>query len=374
MDNNETSWLPSNNSRNISSRLDGRTAELNPMYVFTPVDVTGKRVLCIILSTIGGLGFLGNCPLLYFLWKKPKTNPIQRSRFVKNFNLYVRSMSLSDILSCVVSLPLLCIQISFDVFQSGWACKVVRYFNFIFPAITINNLVVISLEKYLSTRSTPRTFSAATVRKMIIGAWVFGIFFMLPSAAPYEGIRVDLNDTHYTVICRYNQNFYPFRMAFIVIPVQYILPSVFITCINICLFKTVWERGSRKVGNVVNNAFKAKMIATRIKGISLLITITFAFIITYLFYLGNVAYTLIAKPKRGFSTDFIMRYATGSIAYLNCVINVIIYFVQMNDFREFLKKLLCRSSSANNQVAGSPLEKHTKQTSARGEAVQLNSF
>ena len=79
------------------------------------------------------------------------------------------------------------------------------------------------------------------------------------------------------------------------------------------------------------------MIATRIKGISLLIAITFAFIITYFFYLGNIAYTQIAKPNRDFSTDFVMRYATGGIAYLNTVmsvINVVIYFSQMDDFRE----------------------------------------
>ena len=359
MDNNQTSWPPSNDSGNISSCLDDCIAKPSPIYVFTPVDVTAKLVLCIILSTIGGLGFIGNCLLLIFLWKKPKTNPIQRSPFMQNLNLYIRSMSLSDTLSCVVSLPLLCIQISFDVFQSGWACRVVRYFNFIFPAITINTLVVISLEKYLSTRETPRTFSAATVRKMIIFPWVFGSLFMLLSASPYDGIRLDLDDTHFTVICRYDQNFYPFRIVFIVLPVQYILPGVFITYINICLMKTVWVRGRRRVGNVVNNAFRANMTAARVKGISLLITITFAFIATYLFCLGNIAYTVIAKPKRDFSTDFIMRYATGGIAYLNCVINVIIYFVQMNDFRQFLKKLLkkvlCRSCEARIQVIGLPL-------------------
>ena len=36
-------------------------------------------VLCVILSTIGGLGFFGNSFLLYFLFKKPKRNPIQTS-------------------------------------------------------------------------------------------------------------------------------------------------------------------------------------------------------------------------------------------------------------------------------------------------------
>ena len=350
MDNDsESSWLASNVSGNNSWHLHDSAPQLNRIYVFTPVDDTSKWNLCALFSTIGCLGFFGNCLLLYFLWKKPKANPIQRSTFMKNLNLYARSMSLSDILSCAVSLPLVCIQILFDVFQSGWPCKLVRYVNFTFPAITINNLVVICLEKYLSTRANPRTFSAATVQKMIIFAWVFGLFFMMVPAAAYDGIRINLNDTHFTVVCRNDQNFYPFKIILVVFPVQYLLPGIFITYINICLIKTVWVRGNRNVGNgSLNNAFKAKMRAVRIKGISLLIAITFTFVISYLFFLAyQIAYTLLARPNRDFSTDFIIRYASGSIAYLNCVTDVIIYFVQMKDFREFLRKRLGRSGSDN---------------------------
>ena len=350
----EASWLASNVSGNNSLHLHDSAPQLNRIYVFTPVDVTAKWALCGLFSTIGSLGFFGNCLLLFFLWKKPKGNPIQRSSFMKNFNLYVKSMSLSDILSCAVSLPLICIQLLFDVFQSGWPCKLVRYVNFIFPVITVNNLVVISLEKYLSTRANPRTFSAATVQKMIIFAWIFGLFFMLFPTATYDGVRVDLNDTHFTVVCRNDPNFYPFRIILVVFPVQYLLPSLFITYINICLMKTLWIRGNRNVGNgPLNNAFKAKMRAVRVKGISLLITITFTFIISYFVFLGyQIAYALLAKKGLDFSTDFVIRYASGSIAYLNCVTDVIIYFVQMKDFREFLRKRLSRSGSreANSHI------------------------
>ena len=341
----ETSWMASNVSGNKSLHyLQGSVPQLNRIYVFTPVDVTAKWALCALFSTIGCLGFFGNCLLLYFLWKKPKGNPIQRSRFVQNLNLYVRSMSLSDILSCAVSLPLICIQILFDVFQSGWLCKLVRFANLIFPAITVNNLVAISLEKYLSTRANPRTFSAATVHKMIIFAWVFGLFCMLFPPAANDGIRVDLNDIHFTVVCRNDTNFYPFKIIFVFFPVQYVIPGIFITYINICLMKTVWVRGNRKVGNgPLNNAFKAKMRAVRIRGISLLITITLTFIISYFVFLGyQVANTLLAQSSRDFSTDFIIRHASGSIAYLNSVTDVIIYFVQMKDFREFLRKRRCK--------------------------------
>ena len=225
----ETSWLASNVSGNNSLHLHDSAPQLNRIYVFTPIDAATKWALCALFATISCLGFFSNCLLLYFLWKKPKGNPIQRSSFMKNFNLYVKSMSLSDILSCVVSLPLICIQLLFDVFQSGWPCKLVRYVNFIFPVITVNNLVVISLEKYLSTRANPRTFSTSTVHKMIIFAWVFGLFFMLFPTATYDGMRVDLNDTHFTVVCRNDPNFYPFRIILVLFPVQYLLPSLFIT-------------------------------------------------------------------------------------------------------------------------------------------------
>ena len=154
------------------------------------------------------LRILGKLSATFLSLEKAKKKSNPKKPFCKNLDLYVRSMSLSDILCCTVSLPLICIEILFDVFQSGWACKLVRYLNFIFPAITINNLVVISLEKYLSSRANPHTFSAATVQKIIIFAWVFGLLFMLFPAAVYDGIRVDLSDTHFTVVCRNNQNCY----------------------------------------------------------------------------------------------------------------------------------------------------------------------
>lgn len=150
MDNNETLWLSSNISTNDSTRLRNLTETIMiPMYVFTPAEVTAKRVLCFILSAIGAVGFLGNCLVFFYLRQKKARKPVKTSRFVQNLNLYLTSLCLSDLLSCVISLPLLCIQILFDVFQIGWTCKMVRYLNFVFPVVTINNLVVISLEKYL---------------------------------------------------------------------------------------------------------------------------------------------------------------------------------------------------------------------------------
>ena len=350
MDNNQTSGFLNTVAWNKSSAFNNDTVTNDSaIYVFTPALYAAKQVLCFLLACFGGIGFVGCCLILYCLRKKPRKNPLQANSFAKNLNTYVRSLCLSDLLSCAVSMPLVCLQMSLDVFQSGWVCKIVRYLNFVFPVITMNILVVISLEKYLSTRPIPRTFRVSTVRKMIIAAWLLGILVMLFPSATYDGIRVDLNDTHYTVICRYVEFFYPFKITLILFPIQFVFPTVFIIYVNVSLIRTVWVKRKRQLSCNMNNAFKAHLRATRIKGISLLIALTFAFIFPFSLFVVNAAYTQIAKPQRDFSTDYMIRYGTGSIGYLNPVLNVIIYFAQMKDFREFLKKRFSRRTKREYQ-------------------------
>ena len=350
MDNNQTSRFLNSVTWNKSSAFNNDTGTNDSsIYVFTPAPYAAKQVLCFLLACFGGIGFVGCCLILHFLRKKPRKNSLQAHSFAKNLNTYVRSLCLSDLLSCAVSMPLVCLQVSLDVFQSGWVCKIVRYLNFVFPVITINNLVVISLEKYLSTRPIPRTFRVSTVRKMIIAAWLLGILVMLFPSATYDGIRVNLNDTRYTVICRNVELFYPFKLTLILFPIQFVFPTVFIIYVNVSLIRTVWVKRKRQISCNMNNAFKAHLRATRIKGISLLVALTFAFIFPFSLFVVNIAYTQIAKPQRDFSTDYMVRYSSGSIGYLNPVLNVIIYFAQMKDFREFLKKRFSRRTKREYQ-------------------------
>ncbi|RMX41789.1 hypothetical protein pdam_00005589, partial [Pocillopora damicornis] len=303
------------------SYLNNNSEAIDNIYVFTPAGDTAKLVLCSVLLAVNKAAF-------------------RASRFLNNIRLYLRSLALSDILTSGVALPLLCTQVLFDVFQSGWPCKIARYFQLVFPTITLNNLMVISLEKYLSTRRIPRTFSIETVRKMIIGAWVFGVLIMLVSVAPYNGMRLSLNETHFTIVCRNDENFYPFRATMLLFPLQYILPSIFVNFINISLIKTVWRRSKTRVGNGTINACKTRLTVTRIKGTSLLIALTFSFTIPCLFFIANIAYAQIAKPQRAFAVDYIIRYAAGGFAFGSSVINFTICLAQMKDFREFLKSFL----------------------------------
>ena len=356
MENNQTWWLKAVNisdHKNMNSSVLANNSKNPPVpvYVFIPVGFTAKLVLCLMLGIIGVVGIVGNCFMLLFLWTKQKRTQLQSTRFIKNLNMYLTNLALSDLLSCLTTLPLICIQIIFDLFQSGWACKIVRYFQFIFAVITINIMVVISLEKYLSTRKIPRTFKASTMSKLVVGAWVLGLGVMLFPSATYNGQRVDLSETHYTVVCNFQNNFYPFRLMIILFPIQFALPFLFITFVNISLVRTVWIRDRRKIANSLgNNPWRARMMATKVRGITLLILVTFTFFVTYFFFIGFLTYKQVARPNLPFQTDFILRYGSGGTAYLNSSINVAIYFAQMRDFREFLKNLLFRRNKDTSRA------------------------
>ena len=277
MDSNETSWLPLHVRGNGSSHLKNHTEDL--IYVFTPAGVFEKRALCSMMSA----SFPGNPFLQYFLCQKSTKTWVQSNRFIRNLKMYGKSRSLADTSSCVVSLPLYCIQISFDVFQSGWACKIVRYCSIAFPTIALNHLIPISFEKYLSTRSVPRTHYVSKVRKIIICAWIFGFVIQLFPMVTFERLRVELNNTHYTVVCKYYKDYYPFKLSIILIPLHYLLPIAFVTYVNICLIKTIWTRQRRRFVNGVTDAFKTQLRAKSIRRTALLLVLTFVFFLPHLF-------------------------------------------------------------------------------------------
>lgn len=347
---NHSGYLPSN----VSDKDENSTAELQPaVYVFTPAGYEAKVGLCFMFSAIVVMGLLGNASLLLYLLRKPmnRRDRIYSSRFMKNLNLTLRNLALSGFLASLC-LTLTCIQVLFDVFQSGWSCKIVRYFSFVFVFIAINIMVVINLEKYLSTRRIPRSLSASTVAKMMNTAWIFGVIAALVPSSTYEGQRIDLNQSHFTVVCRYQPHLYPIPALYILIPIQCVAPYLFITFSNVSLVKTMWNRTRKtQACHTANNPLKAKLSLIRIRGLTLLVTITVTNLITTFFFVAFLVYNRIAEPSLDFSTSYVLRYASGFISHLNSSSNVVVYFAQMKDFRKFLKMLLCpRDKIAHNDI------------------------
>ena len=352
--------LSSSISTNIfSSTSNGTALKIKINGYNSSVNRSARITLTISLLSVGIAGFVGNILVLRFLKTKKKTNSFLRTcSFEKNFTFYIGSLATSDVLSSLISVPAICAELNFDLFDTGWRCKLVKYLIFLFPSITINNLLVINIEKYFSTRKTPRIFKHSIVKKMVMLAWFVGSVNAFLPTLTFTGLRFDLNETHYTVVCRYDNHYLPFRIIYLCYTaIQYVIPVIIIVRINISLFITVWRiTRRRKVIDVQrDNYIKMKLRASTFRSTCNIAALTFAFIIPYVFYFAQGIYSHVAKATTGFETDFIVRVTSALIAMANPVVNVLLYLLQMRDFRTFLKKKLKTwFSFQKNETVGLP--------------------
>ena len=312
------------------------------VYVVTPVGFDTKLILFVLFLIVGVIGLVGNILILYFLSKKKAVPFLQSSPFLRNFDHYMKSLALSDILSCSISVPLTSVEIMYGVFQRGWPCRTVRYISVTFTFITINNLIAISVERFLSTRDVPKTFSVTSVRKIVYAAWIAGLIVALAPSATMNGIRYNINATHYTVVCKPDTSYIPYRVTFAsVVLIQYVLPSIALIGSNIILARRVWKIRKRRVDVLQDNAIRARMRSHQTKTTNLLIIVTLAFVIPYSLLLYYLAYVAIVKPSRDLQVDFVTRYSGAVLVFSNSAVNFFIYLVQMKDLRVFLKQVIC---------------------------------
>ena len=341
-------------SSSLSTPSNG-TDQGSKIYVFSPVGTSTKLTLLILLVTVGTVGFVGSILILCFLKVKKKTNHVLKSlSFQKNFDVYINSLAISDVLSNVISLPSLGVQIYFNFFQDSWGCKIARYLQFTFPCVTMNNLLVISIEKYFSTRKNPRPFPQSTVRKLVLFAWLAGIAIVLLPVSTVKGVRYDLNETHFTMFCMFDNNYLPSRTIFLIFSAfQYIIPSFIIIAVSVSLSITVSSTARRTIDVQKEDAIKAMARGAKRRATIIIVSLMFAFVIPYLGFFVATFYNTIFKRHivYDFQTFFIIRYTNGIAALSHGAVNFIIYLVQMKDFRAFLKKQFISRIRAENPMS-----------------------
>ena len=316
------------------------------VYVFAPADFSIKLVFVVLFAIFGVIGLVGNILILYFLSKKKSVPFLQSSPFLRNFNLYMKSLALSEILVTSIGGVLICIELMYDVFQNGWPCKIRRYISGTFSVIRANNLIVISTERFLSTRDVPKTFSSSTVRKLVYTAWLSGFLMGLFPAATVNGARYDINATHYTIVCTSDTSYLPTR----VIMVGFVIPSIALICMNIIIARRIWKGSKRRIDIQRDNAIRAKMRSHQIKKTSLIIIVTIASVLPYSTILYYTAFVAVAEASLDFQEDFVIRHFSRALVFSVSATNFIIYLVQMKDFRVFLLKHFCGKGVGNAQI------------------------
>ena len=321
------------------------------VYVFAPADFSIKLVLVVLFVIFGAIGLVGNILILYFLSKKKSVPFLQSSPFLRNFNLYMKSLALSEILVISIGGVLVGIELMYDVFQNGWPCKIRRYISGTFYVIRANNLIVISTERFLSTRDVPKTFSGSTVRKLVYAAWLSGFFVGLFPAATLKGVRHDINATHYTMVCKPDTNYLPNRVIMVgFVLIQLVIPSIALICMNIIIARRIWKGSKRRIDIQRDNAIRAKMRSHQIKKTSLIIIVTIASVLPYSTILYYTAFVAVAEASLDFQEDFVIRHFSRALVFSVSATNFIIYLVQMKDFRVFLLKHFCGKSVGDAQI------------------------
>ena len=311
------------------------------------------RLSIYLLVTIASTaGFLGNLCVLRFLRKKEtkKTPGIKAS---SNLNIFIRSLAISDVLVSISVVPLTYIRLFYRLSQTQWSCRIRSFIALLFPVITIYNIVVIGLERYILTcRPTSRPLSRATTEKLVKGAWLLGFFVTFLPAFTKNSLRIELNETHYTISCRHdNSNILNILMFQFFIGIAYVLPFVFIIFTCASIIRMVW-----KMKFQVAVAEKDVALALRKwrlkqrKATLILIAIIIALLVPYFLYAVYFTFNMIFKPTVDHKTDFLVRNVAAIFAYLNSFVNYCIHLAQLPGFRAYFKSSVCCMKPKTNAL------------------------
>lgn len=338
-----------------SSQTVNATEQNGRIHLLTPIDPVAKHCIFISMAVVCVLGFFGNVLVAFHL--KETHNKWQFRRNVNftlfsiRLNYYLSSLVISDISCPLVTLPLCYLQLFTDVFQKDWHCKIERFLYFVFPCVTINNLLVIAVERLFASREISGRFAFSTVKRLIAFAWLSAFLITLLPVANFKIVRYDLNATHFTTTCRFDNSVFTSRVAMLSFTVlDSILPSIVLIFCNICVMTQARQKLQFVRRSLSNSRHKRESILMS-KGIFMLVAITFAFTIPYLLSFTYIMFNSIAKPTISYQTDYIIRNSGGVLVTANTAVNVLIYTLQLSQFRARLMRMvrklfLCKLSSA----------------------------
>ncbi|EDO43341.1 predicted protein [Nematostella vectensis] len=314
--------MEANSTRYINTSASDRS------YTFTPLTSQTKLTLTAIIYLVGVIATIGNIGIIAF------RHALNNRRLQRNRTFYfVQSLAWSDLGASVLSLPLYNAIMLVDVVKNDYICKAVRAVNIAFPVITIQNLLVIALERYVAIFHPFFMPSIKTVKRLVLMAWAYGIVGSIIISATYNLIPVNIDNDKYTLVCLYDNSIPAYKFMFYGFVIfVYIIPSAILVFIVIRMTR-YFRKGRVSIENC-NSADKLRLTGSR-----MFLDILIAFIIPYLLWFAYTIANFTFKPKLSFETEFILRYAIVTLAYANGAINPAIYVYHTKELREILRMI-----------------------------------
>ncbi|EDO35818.1 predicted protein [Nematostella vectensis] len=130
------------------------------------VDVRPVRTIMVFVAVCS---VCGNTLVLYLDRPKPIITTRLQGRLTTKY--FVRSLAMSDLMSALVAIPLLLAELTTDFLSSDLVCRVHRYLQIVTILITITNMVLLGVERYLIIYYPYKAPSRIACKRMVVVAW-----------------------------------------------------------------------------------------------------------------------------------------------------------------------------------------------------------
>ncbi|MFT7813437.1 hypothetical protein Z043-113496 [Arapaima gigas] len=210
-----------------------------------PTSISGTTFLIVAYSTVIAVGLIGNTCLVFI---------VSRQKEMRNVtNVFIANLSCSDILMCIVCLPVTVIYTLMDRWILGEAlCKVTPFVQCMSVTVSIFSLVLIALERH-------QLIIHPTGWKPVVGhsylavavTWLVACFISLPflsfhilTNAPFQNLSLPVNPFTEHFICMElwpsEQNRLAYTTSLLLF--QYCLPLLLILICYLRIFLRLRQR------------------------------------------------------------------------------------------------------------------------------------
>jgi hypothetical protein len=200
------------------------------IYVFSQYQ-SEALAFTVLLTIIGVLGIVENAFIIHVASAKrsfrgPVTNNAGHRKALIYYFMY--NLGCADVLTSLACF-LVVVQFYVDFFQQTWSCRLIRFFGFLFPAITMQILLVISMDRYYALVRPYHSTHIDTCKKLIRASWCSGFALTTVAIATYDVRRVCLNDHVYTRDCQPAENTLASILSLLFVLVIYLIPGKHMT-------------------------------------------------------------------------------------------------------------------------------------------------
>lgn len=139
-----------------------------------PPSVSGTTFLIIAYSTVMAVGLVGNCCLVFVITRQKEMHNVT--------NIFIANLSCSDILMCIVCLPVTVVYTLMDRWILGEVlCKLTPFIQCISVTVSIFSLVLIAMERYqLIIHPTGWKPVVGQSYMAVVATWVVACLISLP--------------------------------------------------------------------------------------------------------------------------------------------------------------------------------------------------